>query len=360
MKEDLINGILIFGILQAFFFALLFSTKKEKKLSDKIIGLWLLFLAFHSLLILFNVWIQNDVIDNLPLSFTLLHGPFLFLYTQNLAKSSNRFNWKDSIHFFPFLIGVPICLFRFNLEKIIALAGVLSGISYCLFTLVRLKEHHKKIKETFSTVEKINLRWILNLTTGLLVIWGVASILVIFKRFLHVEFSLTWFFSAIPAFIFYIGYYGIRQQIIYPDPQPQKAPSIIEKDVPVKKTDSYKKSGLQANKMETIYASLLKAMEEDKLYLQPGLCLADLSNTLNIPAHHITQTLNEYAGVNFYDFVNGYRVDEFKRKIAASENEEFSLLGIALDCGFNSKSSFNRIFKKTTRLSPSEYTKNIS
>ena len=98
-------------------------------------------------------------------------------------------------------------------------------------------------------------------------------------------------------------------------------------------------------------------MQTEKLYLNPQLSLNDFSQITNIPSHHITQTLNEFCKQNFHDFVNYYRVQEFKVQLFLPKNESFSLLGIAYDCGFNSKSSFNRIFKKITSQTPSEYKK---
>jgi AraC-like DNA-binding protein len=120
------------------------------------------------------------------------------------------------------------------------------------------------------------------------------------------------------------------------------------------------KSGLLPDTMTAIHNRLLLCMQNDKLYLNPTLSLADLSEKMNLPSHHITQTLNEHARTNFYDFVNEFRVEEFKGKIKSGEAQEFSLLGIAFDCGFNSKSSFNRIFKKFTTQSPSEYNHSCS
>ncbi|MCD4771969.1 MAG: helix-turn-helix domain-containing protein, partial [Bacteroidales bacterium] len=136
--------------------------------------------------------------------------------------------------------------------------------------------------------------------------------------------------------------------------------SVSTTEVPVKISESYKKSGLQIDNMKTIHSRLIKSMQQNRLFLNPTLSLSVLSKELNIPTHHITQTLNEYAGLSFYDFVNSFRVNEFKKGIHAPENKNFSLLGIAFDCGFNSKSSFNRIFKQKTGLSPSEFQKNTT
>jgi AraC-like DNA-binding protein len=96
-------------------------------------------------------------------------------------------------------------------------------------------------------------------------------------------------------------------------------------------------------------------MESQKLYLEPKLTLGTLAEQLKVSVNHLSQVINQYEGVNFHDFVNRYRVDEFKSRIANPKYKGFSLLAIAFDSGFNSKSSFNQIFKKSTGLTPSQY-----
>ena len=75
--------------------------------------------------------------------------------------------------------------------------------------------------------------------------------------------------------------------------------------------------------------------------------------------HLLSQVINEQLGVNFFNFVNQYRVEEFKERLADPSNRNFSLLGIAFDSGFNSKSTFNRIFRNTTGLTPSRYRESL-
>ena len=373
MNESILNGILIFGIIQAFFFSLQYSTKKNKTLSDKIVGFWLLILATQIFFIVLNLNNQNKTgflfITKFPVIFTLLYGPLLFIYAQKLVFGEPSFTKKDTYHFIPFIIGVVLSLIFYfiNIDnkifiKGIAVAGAISGLLYCFITLILLQKHKRRIKNNFSYTERINLNWLLNLTIGLLIIWVGASVVVVLIRFCSINLPLTWFFTIVPVFIFYIGFCGIRQQIIYPAPvtKSQNKVFVSKTEVPVKISESYKKSGLQVDNMKTIHARLLKSMQQNRLFLNPTLSLSVLSKELNIPAHHITQTLNEYAGLSFYDFVNSFRVNELKKQIHAPENKNFSLLGIAFDCGFNSKSSFNRIFKHKTGLSPSEFQKSTT
>lgn len=362
MKDSLFTGILIFGIIQSLFFSLLFSTKKDKSLPDKIMGAWLLVLAVQTFLISVNHQPQNyPLVRNSSLLMTLLYGPMLFLYVSKFSLSKTRLTAKDCIHFVPFLLFLLLLILvpgeKNVLAKLLAGASALSGILYCVVCFILLNNHQNNIENTFSNIEKINLAWVNRLVFSLLILWTGVFILVTLKRFLLFEISLDWFFAMIPLFIFYIGYFGIKQQAIYYSQVKELDSNSIIAIPKTKKSydNSCVKSSLVPDTMSAIHSQLVTSMERDKHFLNPTLSLNDLSEELNIPPHHITQTLNGYASMNFYEFVNEFRVEEFKEKIRLGEADSFSLLGIAFDCGFNSKSSFNRIFKNFAGQSPSAY-----
>jgi len=115
----------------------------------------------------------------------------------------------------------------------------------------------------------------------------------------------------------------------------------------------YKNSGISAELATKLYEKAMKLMEEQKPYLNPRLSLTDLARQLDISSNQLSQIINQQGGVNFHDFVNRYRVEEFLQN--AKSNKNYSLLALALDAGFNSKSSFNYIFKKQKGISPSQY-----
>lgn len=364
MSEHLLTGILIFCMMQSILFAILSSTKKKKLVQDKLMGIWLFILAIQTFLIVVNMQAQTmHILIDSPLLITLLYGPLLFLYISKLTKIRAKLSIIDFFHFIPFILFLSISfLYPVNrnlFTKSLAAVSCLSGIVYCLVTYFQLRNHKKNIVTKFSNIENINLKWVSKLVIGLLFIWCGVILLVVLKRFLYIELSLNWFFTIVPVFIFYLGYNGISQQVIYP----QNRESSIDVSVEIQRRqksyeNSYKKSGLQLDSMKTIYDKLVSIMQNDKLYLNPTLSLSELSEAINSPAHNITQTLNEYGRINFYDFVNSFRVDAVKIKMESEDAQKFTLLAIAFDCGFNSKSSFNRIFKSYTGKSPSEYKKN--
>ena len=102
----------------------------------------------------------------------------------------------------------------------------------------------------------------------------------------------------------------------------------------------------------------MEYMMFEKPFLRTKLSINDLAEELDIPSHHISQVINERLNQNYFDFINSYRIEELKVKLKDPRNKHLTMLGIAFDCGFNSKASLNRIFKKHTGQTPSEYLKN--
>ncbi len=125
----------------------------------------------------------------------------------------------------------------------------------------------------------------------------------------------------------------------------------------VEEERKYEGSTLTPGKVRTYSRKLVKLMEEDKRYLDPALSAAMLAKTLGISRKHLSQVINQQFNLNFKNFVNKYRVEEAKKKLLDPKEQDFVLLKIALDAGFNSKSVFNEAFKKFTGMSPSEFRK---
>ena len=97
-------------------------------------------------------------------------------------------------------------------------------------------------------------------------------------------------------------------------------------------------------------------MTKDKIYLEPNLTLTDLSRKLGVNSTVLSYAINNGFGKNFNDFVNEFRISEVKEKLTSGDDS--SLLNVAFDCGFNSKATFNRAFKKFTGISPKEFAQN--
>ena len=96
-------------------------------------------------------------------------------------------------------------------------------------------------------------------------------------------------------------------------------------------------------------------MEQEKLYRETDLTLQNLADKIQLPSYQVSQAINEGMKMNFYDLVNGYRVEEAKRLLLDEKNKNFTILSVGFEAGFNSKTTFNTVFKKFTGLTPTEF-----
>ncbi len=366
MTQSILNGLLIFSIVQVFIFLGLLTTKKNRMFADFLMMLWLLLFAVHSLSILINLNLTSALIFRvLPVNLTLLYGPLLLLYVNMLRKTKNSLAGSSFLHTIPFVLFFFLTFMFYNnsaFQKILSISGAVSGMTYCILTFFYVRQHEKEIVNLCSTTKYLSLAWLNKLLIGIAVVWTAAFLLIISQQVFQININLTWFFILIPFCISYIGYHGLKQQIVFQDTSlvesnPKLKTNEIYRNTTIgnKHNRTYEKSGLSEQTMKNVFNTLEYFMKTDKLYLIPNLSLRDLATKTQIPQHHITQTLNSFAKKNFYDYINDYRVNEFIDKLKKGDADNFSLLGIAFDCGFNSKSTFNRIFKKITGLSPSEY-----
>lgn len=361
------------GIIITFFLVVILASKKNKSEADKILASWLFFTGFH--LFLYYLHYKNDFASfpfllGFELPMPLLQGPFLYLYTSALTNQ-NQHKKYNIFHFLPFIMAIIILIpfFKLSFEEklkvfqnegkgyenlilILYSAVLISGIVYALLSLQKLSKHRKNISEAFSSTEKINLSWLQYLILGSSIIW----IVVIF-------FNDEYIFSVVVFYLIFIGYFGIKQVGIFTNQafSENRIPTISSSKINETETFSekikYEKSSLNTTELNSIHQNLIRLMATEKLYKNPDLTLAELSQKLNIHPNVLSQVINSVEGKNFYDYINSQRVAEFKKLILLPENQKFTLLSVAFECGFNSKTAFNRNFKKETGLSPSEYLK---
>jgi len=161
--------------------------------------------------------------------------------------------------------------------------------------------------------------------------------------------------------IFFIGYFGFKQALIYPSgmmkPEPDQkelfeATQLTGNSEPGPK---YVKSGLQHNDVSAYYSSLIQLMDSERLFLDSRLSIKTVADKLGMSVNHLSQVINQQSGKNFFRFINEYRVEEAKKLLLDQSNKKYTILAIAYDCGFNSKSSFNTIFKEYTGQTPSDF-----
>jgi len=163
---------------------------------------------------------------------------------------------------------------------------------------------------------------------------------------------------ALIIFVIYLSYYGTQQsQILLPDyldykkiPSPKKLP----------KTPTHHLANSNEEEIIQLKNRLHEVLHKQRPYKDENLNLNSLANLLPTTDRKLSALLNHYMNTSFYDLINSYRVQEVKEKMTQSNYEKYTLLAIAFEAGFNSKTSFNRIFKKETGVSPSTYKKSLT
>lgn len=362
------NIVFIVGIIESLFFILILLTKKNKSYADKVFIIWLLII---SATLLIPVFVYSDYLKYIQLNgidyaLLVLHPIFLFVYTNYLVNGGRKAKIKYLNHIGIFFINCILVSPYILMDKESKLSFIINSefnliiwigtiwvniifLIYLLKTSCIIFEFQKKLKNQYSYTENINLDWLKYLTIGLFIVYFAGSVIGSILCYIGVPLYYINFYvySTLVLFLFGLGFFGIKQKNIFTNEQTE------EKDLAKKQTATTDKDILFAQKLKDY-------MIAQKPYLNEKLTLNELSVQLEVKSYYITFILNRVLKKNFYDFINYYRVEEIKKRINEGELSKYTMLSIAFDCGFNSKASFNRIFKSYTGYNPTQYLRSIS
>ena len=340
----MLKTIQIIALIQGLFvlFILFFNRKVYKKTT-----FWLLFGSLLSVILYLigddknNLFIQNTdwfFFDN------TLFITFLFLFFRYYKSGEEKFTKIDCLFFLPnvlyFILEIiEIQLLAENLiVEIFEIITELSFIVYLSTILYSILSGKKQLWVIYFVVP-IAILFIFSFINDILTIVRLSELP------LFTDQNFKTYLLLIVAFLFYF----IAFKLLNNDSE----------IVPKIEISKYKNSNLNSELINKYKADLINAMEIDKLYLNGKLSIQDVSDKLTIPRQYISEVLNEHMNTSFQDFINEYRVEEFINRLKSDQNNHFTLLGIATEVGFNSKSSFNAIFKKFKGLTPTQFKKNL-
>jgi AraC-like DNA-binding protein len=341
----MLQTIQIIALVQGLFvLSVLFVNRKLYKKTT----LWLLIGSLLSVLL----YIIGDDGNNLFANNTdwflfdnSLFVTFLFLFFRYYKRGKEKFSKSDCLFFIPnilyFIIeGIEISIVDDNLiVEVLELLTELTFIVYLgliLYSIVTGKRKHWIIYFTIPII----ILFLLSLVNEIFLILGWSELPLFNNQYFNTYLLL------IVAFLFYFIAFKLLS----------KGKEILPKTT----INKYQNSNLNTKLIAKYKTDLINSMEKDKLYLNGKLSIQDVSEKLNIPRQYISEVLNEHMDTSFQDFVNQYRVEEFINRLKNDQNNHFTLLAIATDVGFNSKSSFNAIFKKFKGLTPTQFKKNLS
>ncbi len=375
---------IIFGLL------LLHKFSKGKNLSFLFLALLVLITCFHrtTYTIGFMDWydtFRNTKINYWLINFSLAIGPLIYFYVKSITVSNFRFKRQYWLHFVPALLFAlyKIAIFIYDalqpgfddtqngflMSKLamgptgtfIETFNILQQLLYLAFSLQLYFIYRKRIKDYFSNTYRLELNWVRNFLFiyTFLFLYSIVQQLVDFTV-TELSWIQKWwyqFFSALA--VIYIGIKGFftdtssLTDLILPTNRTSEVKSPLA-DKSTELTPANNTVEIQNNKKR-----LLNFMETEKPYLDPELNLKQLAESVQLTRTQLSETINTGFNKNFNDFINDYRVERVKKLFSEGKQQKLSLLGVAYDSGFNSKATFNRVFKKFTGSSPSEFLKSL-
>ena len=309
----------------------------------------------------------------------LLIGPVVYFYTKSLLNSNFKLSKKDYFHFAPTILYTIYSLVIFVTDKLILdeyyfyansrdkdlakwyqVAGLISMAIYLILSLKYYSNYRKLVFEKVSYADSLLFKWIRNFKLAFL---GILILRVLFfitnpewgnfgSQFWHyIAFSFVFYYIAIT------GYSNVIKQTTLRTEQ-LKVINVFDNENLILTTE-FKPNSIELD-VSKWKDKLSNLMIENHLFKNPKLTLSDVANELNTTTKTVSSVVNSGFNMNFNDFVNHYRIEAVKDKLDKGEQTTSTLLGIAFDCGFNSKATFNRAFKKSTSLSPKAYLEELS
>lgn len=364
----MINGLLIgLGVL----------FRKEKKANNLLFAftLFVLVLVVNGMLLHeFDAATKYPYIHFLFHSFYLLLTPVFYLYGNSLMVKDFKISYALLIHAIPFfsILIIGILLDMLGILSLVDMAipkvesstkylsyamyfgGLLQFSIYITLLVKNLSRYRKMFFETISDFERRSIKWLETLVVIIIVIYICEICFGILLTGDVLSFSDYSLLMAIvfTGFILYIGFVGITQSGLY-------IGLIEEKNNEMKPiSEKYSQSSLPNETLENMFAELELLMNKEQPFLNQDLTIGKLADILQTKPHHLSQTINTKTGTNFFNFINGYRIEAAKKRLI--EEYDVTILSVAEESGFSSKTAFNAAFKKFTGITPSQFRKEQS
>ena len=375
---------LLILVLQGLVFVVLLLIKyaQLRNPSHVILAYILLLVCYHQICytVGFMGWyneFRNTKINYWLMPISLALAPMIYFYVKSVTTSNFVFRKKDLAHFTLafLLIAFRVFIYTYDslqpgfddtqngvlklaadeaiVQPILVFLDFAVMLLYLAFTFQLFYNYRNKIQQYFSNTYKLELNWVLSFLVAFSILFLYSTIQTIINiAITELSYVQQWWLNLLLAIV--TIYIGIRGYFTNTN-KLQKLKFTFTPD-PLSIPQSEKVNEISQDELDRV-ASF---MNQEKPYLNPELNLSDLADALEMNRAQLSQVINSGFQKNFNDFVNSYRVEAIKEKLNAGSNEQLSLLGIAYDCGFNSKATFNRVFKKLTQTSPSEYLNTLS
>ncbi|MBP0905028.1 helix-turn-helix domain-containing protein [Mariniflexile gromovii] len=226
---------------------------------------------------------------------------------------------------------------------------------YITASYFMIRKHKKFVMLYSSQTNEIDLTWLERIAVGLLVCVSIIILYNVFFNFERLNLALN---VIILIAIFYSAFHCMRQKEIYPFKE-EKIKEIISLNTESEIDGSLKKI-VSDEELIIFKSELSQLMQNKKPYLNSNLNLLNLAELFETSPHKLSYIINSGFNMNFYNFINKYRVEEAKSLLLNAKMDQYSLIAVAFEAGFNSKTTFNTTFKKFTNQTPSDFKKSCS
>jgi len=382
IPENLLLFISGVGMLQGFLLAnLLYFHPKSDRSVNRFLAPFIFFLCIPLLIPIgqqlfswqFVIWVEP---------FTVVSAPLLYLYVRSFKEEITfRKAWP---HFtpFPVFLGIAIWSYivvgtKYPVSTEVPEAALKNPLSYIpisirfaqrllyyYLSLRALNSYQRSIQHLFSETSRINLGWVRYLINGFLVVVLTTIFFYLMIQRYPENFSL-WVLSigaAVTIYIYLATIKGMGQVTLWQlmaSKNKESLEAAIEEAEQLEEAPYQdkirRKTGLSETRIEEIVGRIISVVESEKLYQETELTLQQLADRLELPPYVLSQAINDGLKKNFYDLINNYRVEEAKRLLAEESNQQYTILSVGFEAGFNSKTTFNTVFKKFTGLTPTAY-----
>ncbi|MEQ9264867.1 MAG: helix-turn-helix domain-containing protein [Balneolaceae bacterium] len=365
---------LIILVGQGYLFALILIGRfiRDRKTSDALLSLLLIITGLRctAYMIGFMGWYDDyptTKVNYFLVDFSLVLGPLIYFYVKSITIPQFKFLKKDIWHFVPWVLFLVfrITIYLYDVQQpgfdevqngvldsaisvelgfFIYITGLISRLIYFYFAIQVYFQFRKKISQFFSNTYKVELNWLRNFLVTYSFLFILKVIFVVVNDYVvQLSWKQNWWWYFVASLVLvYLGMMGIFSDV-----------GKLSELKPVDEKDPETQN--KGEDLEPFKKEVLSYMMSEKAYLNADLTLNDLAKELSIPTNVLSRVINSGFGKNFNDFINEFRIEEVKKSLKDDSLKHLSLLGIAFDCGFNSKATFNRVFKKVTGYSPSQY-----
>lgn len=328
----------------------------------------------------------RNILFYVPFQQLFLLPPVLYFYFKNLLDKSFQFSTKDYIHFIPATIYLIYSIAIFITDKVFLneyyfyadgkdkdfsywyqIAGLFSLIYYLIESLKTYYKYKTITYNVVSFADSVMFKWAKRFLIAFLLLIAIRIVFFIVNPEWDEFGKKFWYYVCFSILFYYMSISGYTNSILsvtsFKDSPVNSDAELkfeidnnIETELPLTSPDNEKlEEKNEIPDLDTWKEKIENLMVVDKMYENPELVISDLSKILGTHSKKVSQVINQGFNMNFNDFVNHYRINAFLQKVQEGEHNIQTFLSLAFECGFNSKSTYNRAFKRATSLNPKEY-----